>query len=259
MRAQGRCCELCLGLTVSSAFIRQACLRSREFKFVKADWLLVAAVQISLSGNLELGLRIMLRMLVGCMALCLSLLLAPYAWCGDYFLSTGIGSAQVDLKPALRLDAQESGEEELLELDRRWRYVHAQVEVDSTLLNSIVSNTFGADDYRLAVLRISAGHDIHLASRWSVGPELSLVWASLSAEQGRFLNPGPERRSRVADLSIGWGCRQKSSCPRAATSNCATAVQITNSVTCIQRAPRLSLLSRGRLGLCIPSVSHYHS
>lgn len=142
-----------------------------------------------------------------------ALMPASEAWSAEYYLAGGLGSAKVHVKPEFLLDENESEQSARLELSAaigiRFGAAYAQADIGSTFINSILSEAFGVDDYSLTSLRLSGGYDFFVSARWSVGPELSIVRAGFGVREGRLLNPGPEERSSVRDVSIGWGLQSK--------------------------------------------------
>jgi|GEM_PF-3119815 len=73
------------------------------------------------------------------------------------------------------------------------------------LLRDIV----GLDAYQLTEIHVATAYDFYFAARFSVGPELRLTKAKLQAEEGEFLNPGPEEKFSLEDYTWTWGAKAK--------------------------------------------------
>lgn len=73
----------------------------------------------------------------------------------------------------------------------------------------IFGDLFGLDTYYLSEVHLVGAYDFYLNDRFSIGPELRYTRAKLQAEEGEFLNPGPEDTYSVYDYAFTWGARLK--------------------------------------------------
>lgn len=83
-----------------------------------------------------------------------------------------------------------------------------ELKFNSSALD-VVKDLFGLDNYRLSEIHLATGYDFYFADRFSLGPEVRLTKVILKAEEGEFLNAGPEEAYSLDEYALTWGARAK--------------------------------------------------
>ncbi|MGB3612015.1 MAG: outer membrane beta-barrel protein [Cellvibrio sp.] len=115
--------------------------------------------------------------------------------CADVVITPTLGRSKIDLKSAYAIDGEEQW------VDGTTTGVSAGYRFNSNiLLGGNLSFTYGDnflradDDYHLYEGRALIGYVIPLNKHLRITPVVGISWWELDTKEGRFLNPGRERK-----------------------------------------------------------------